>query len=291
MTLDAALLAIAKFPSDESLRLNCAAIYEATERSARARFIRLQLQIAKLEGGVDNPSWLSMQAEARELLQLNYSQWTGAYDQFRPQYHGGFIELVKLSATDLFDEEVRSRLFNSLPIRHVDVTDIGVSSTPFDSRPKNPPARSEILSAILNLSETHQLVSLGLDRIDLEDRDVFALVDREIPFLRNLQWVGLAGNNLTRNATIPLSMLRGRAPNLQFIDLTGNPYDPRSALRFDQNVVIDIELESNDNPDTVSLFYPTVIGGYPRSRNRFELVASADVMKAQNASINGGIDP
>src|SRR5262249_8224228 len=122
-----------------------------------SRFIRLQLQLAELPDGIDHPDWPRLFEESHELVSRNYAAWLRSYDGIGildAEYDRGFIEYVVLRAPDLLNSETRTRLFRLLPVRHLDIVD----------------REGEPFGAVLRLPEMTGIVSLGLDRLELEER-------------------------------------------------------------------------------------------------------------------------
>lgn len=167
--LDALLEAIAANPSDDSPRWLAARLYEEQGDPDRSRFIRLQIQLARLTDGVDSPEWLPMVEESERLLAQHRDRWNAPYDRDlflgHLQYDRGFIELAGVEAHRVLDLTYRRDLFRRLPLRHLDLVHL----------------ERRLVPAIVRLPELASMVSLGLDDAGLEDDDVDAFGDARLP--------------------------------------------------------------------------------------------------------------
>jgi hypothetical protein len=204
-------------------------LYEQHGDVDRARFIRLQLQLARLPDDVDSPEWLPMIEESQRLLQSHYMRWTTPYADLHfeyGQYDRGFIELVAIEGARLVDDDYTGKLFDRLPIRHVDVTSRANCA----------------LRDVMDVTRRRNLVSLGLDNLGLTDHDVPDLVpisSGASPALPLLRWLSLTRNELTIQGVRRLAEIAtAQMPALYFVDFAGNQYDPMDEIDFDQHVAL-----------------------------------------------------
>jgi hypothetical protein len=257
--IDSLLEEIARHPGDDVLRWRAASMYERQGGQVRSRFIRLQLQIASLPEGIDSPEWLPMIEESVRILRTYYRKWNGPYEHLRiegPEYYRGFIEGVYIRGWDLMRN--RGELFRSLPIQHVDLLSLNETS----------------LEEVLGIPEMQRIVTLALGRLGLENRDVESFREVRLP---NLRWLGLAGNNLDFQVVERLgSFWRKSLPALEFVELTGNRYDPADEIDYDQQVALswrrggdsrfDIELD-----ERVPWLRPRLVDGRVEPMDRMAL--------------------
>lgn len=213
-------------PNNDRLRLQFAAALEETAPenfSAEARFIRLQLALARTSPS--STQWMGLALEADSLLLDHKKEWLPKWisDAEVPEtdFHRGFLESIAISLRSLL--EMRSRIFIESPVRHLTIFDI---SQPDDLR-----GAFDVLESDGHLSN---LISLQLDGQNLTDREVETLDRRS---LRNLRWLSLANNEIDVEGARTLTNENLQA--LEFVDLHGNPFDPVEKLTFDQGVVID----------------------------------------------------
>jgi hypothetical protein len=80
------------------------------------------------------------------------------------------------------------------------------------------------------------IVSLSLHQQNLTDEDVIELL--ALPNLKNLRWLGLAFNPITEVGVEAL-MRSPLSDQLEFVNLTGNTFDPRIEIARDQGYVVD----------------------------------------------------
>jgi hypothetical protein len=259
--IDLLLEEIARDPADDAPRWRAAIVYDQLGNRDRGRFIRLQLQVAALSAGVDSPEWLPMIEESESLLETHYDEWKAPYDSLHiiePQYDRGFIELVGLEGETLLIDEYRAEILRRLPIKHVDVFIADLRKTP--------PVQ------ILRLRELHEMVSVGLDRMGLGDRDLEEIAAHKWPRLR---WLSLTGNELSERGVFQFTdTWRESMPLLEFIELEGNQYDPYNEIEYDQDVAL---AWRRDGPEMEALvnrapwLRPRIVYGKVESYDRLAL--------------------
>jgi hypothetical protein len=263
--IDLLLEHIASDQGDDALRWRAATLYDRQGNRDRARFIRLQLQLAQLPGGLDSPEWLPMMEESERLLETHYAEWNAPYEDLQivyPQYDRGFIEQVGVQGRTLLLEEVRHKIFRRLPIRHIDII-ADIRETP--------------LQEILRVFELAEMVSLGFDHLGLSDGDVEVFGDYALPKLR---WLSLTRNELTEKGVSRLARLwKTPMPSLEFVDLAGNPYDPEDEIDYDQHVALTWRRgagrETEELLDSAPWLHPRIVDGRVDSLDRLALARPA----------------
>lgn len=214
-------------PRDDESRWRAATEYQEEGQLARAQFIRTQLAIARLPLGIDDPEWFALTRQSRQLLRENEEQWL-AEDVPEPRpvrfrFDRGFVELVEMDILDIIGQGL-AWLVQHAPIQHVDVL------------PDHRDFPRAVLIRSLEQQAGQRLVSLGLAHLDLDDGDMGLLADLSWPELR---WLSLAGNRLTsRGVGTFARSWKERAPQLEYVDLLGNEFDPANQVEYDQDVVL-----------------------------------------------------
>lgn len=202
--------------------------------SQRAYFIRLQVRLASLEGGMDHPEWFRLAAEARRLtLELQHTWVPQIARSLEPSelvFHRGFLEGVALDVRALLGSFGRSdlvRLADRTAIRHL---------TLYEVRPDG-----DLYAAVKVVHEAglvRRLRSLQVDGQRIDDRSVEAITGIEWP---NLRWLSLRHNQIGFQGVRRLleeSTPDGRLSQLRFVRLDGNLVDPVERVQEDQGVVV-----------------------------------------------------
>jgi hypothetical protein len=249
-------------PNNDSLRMRFAALLDENESKkshghARARFIHLQLALARISPS--DSQWMRLILEAESLLVDHKKEWLppwyGEADVRDPEFHRGFVEAITISGTSLMNR--REEIFSQSPVRHLDIVDLG---------------DPEILEAILVLLEGDgylgRMVSLRLDGQKIRDEHVKYL-DRES--LAGLRWLSLANNDIGYDGALILT--QGYLNQLEFVDLHGNTFDPVERLTFDQGVVVErSRAHVPDNFPKASWLERRVVSGLLFQPSRFETI-------------------
>lgn len=155
-----------------------------------------------------------------------------------------------------------TQVVDRAPIQHVDVL----------------PPRGDVSPAALFRSLQQQvgrrLVSLGLARLDLGDDDIGSLTQSIWPRLR---WLSLAGNRLTQYGVGRIAAgWTERTPELEYVDLLGNEFDPANQVEYDQDVVLRwrdealLAMERQFELAPVPWLRPRLEGGRVRPVDRLE---------------------
>ncbi|HYU30910.1 MAG TPA: hypothetical protein VEW48_02000 [Thermoanaerobaculia bacterium] len=219
MSVESQILeAILRWPDDERLRR---AYADRCNDRDRREFIRLQSDLADAAlSGFEAP--LDWELREENLLEKHERSWAEPVAELADSYrfHRGFVELVGLLARTFLDEA--ENLFSASPIRHLDL---------FDGK--------DTLTDLLSMARLEQVRSLSLDRSGLEDHEIAALAESR--WLRNLVWLSLSYNRITRNGVEAL-VHSPYLVNLRYVDFDGNPFDPTERMAQDQGVVTDIWL-------------------------------------------------
>jgi uncharacterized protein (TIGR02996 family) len=142
---EAFLQRIRAYPDDDTPRLIYADWLEEQQdrmpgATARARFIRVQIALARLEADEvadpfrPNPgraerenTRLRLQAESQALLDAHGEEWVAPFRPFAsgPVFRRGFVEQVNIRARDFLRHQ--HPLFAAGPLRHLSLLDIGGS--------------------------------------------------------------------------------------------------------------------------------------------------------------------
>jgi uncharacterized protein (TIGR02996 family) len=109
-------------PNDDAPRLVFADWLDERGESARAEFIRLQCERARLP--LEDEKQSPLQARELRLLAAHSTSWRSGHPLLhRGRFRRGFIEFVQASAKELLEQG--SELFTLAPIRDVCLTDLG----------------------------------------------------------------------------------------------------------------------------------------------------------------------
>jgi uncharacterized protein (TIGR02996 family) len=214
-------------PDDDQMRLFFATEWEKQQLDPnRAALIRLQVKLAALTGGVDNPEWFSLASQARLILHSKSGQWVpegyGRIGVQNPHFYRGFIELVTVPAKALLNPNDREELMGSAPIRHLNIVEL---------------AGDEELKMIINRFdwlEASRILSLNVDGQNLTDKSALLLATSK---LQRLRWLSLAYNEIGQPGVRALA--ESGPQSLEFVNLQGNPCDPVERIYEDQGVVVD----------------------------------------------------
>ncbi|MBI1917087.1 MAG: TIGR02996 domain-containing protein [Planctomycetes bacterium] len=185
---DAFLEAIIEEPDDDGLRLIYADWLEEHGGEARAEFIRVQIERARLPD-TDARQWDLAERE-RELLAEHEANWTAALRPFvrRCGFRRGFVEEITVNAQPLVYHA--QTIFRLAPVRHLAVR--GVMS--FASQP-DAAARTEPL---LEFAPDWRTIDLAYERIERKGL-VLGLLARWDCFPA-LMGLNLEGNWLSRQS-------------------------------------------------------------------------------------------
>ena len=230
--LDQAYALVVESPHDEQLRQAYAIVAARNGDRSRAEFIDLQLRYSRLRAyspvtpphdPVEDDSAAeahSLGSRARHLLRTHHRNWAAPVrDRVRTyEFNRGFVELVGLEAGKFLNDA--ARIMGLAPILHLDLTDAGGK-----------------VAALADLPELKTLRSLSLEGGGVDDADLMALA--QSPNLPELRWLSLANNLITfeglRTALRPPSSLS----KLLYVNLLGNPSDPRERYAHDLGIVVE----------------------------------------------------
>src|SRR2546421_5220048 len=144
---------------------------------ARARFIRLQMGLARLGDEAAPFIKYSLADQEATLLQDHKTAWAGALATLVEDYafDRGFVALVRISAAQFLDRA--AELFALAPIEHLDLTTVhGVQQELFAS------------------TYLSRIYSLSLDGAGLDDTAIRLLASS--PNLESLCWLSLTNNSI-----------------------------------------------------------------------------------------------
>jgi uncharacterized protein (TIGR02996 family) len=250
---EAFLQRIRAYPDDDTPRLIFADWLEEQEdripgAAARARFIRVQIALARLEEEAaaepfkPNPARaereatrLQLQADERALRDA-HGDWEGPFRRLATGrvFRRGFVEVIRVGARDFLRHS--HELFAAGPLRHLDVLDVGgnlaavlqcaylsrLSALTIHGSHKGEP----LAQAIANAPHLSGLKVLNLSRNRFEDDAVEYLANS--PILANLEELVLWGNEIgeTGARALAASSHLGR---LRRLDLHENRLGPGGA--------------------------------------------------------------
>jgi uncharacterized protein (TIGR02996 family) len=220
MTTDdeAALLkAVIEQPDDDAPRLAYADWCDR-RRDPRGRFIRVQLELAKVEFDLESPKRQQLEDESMTLLEDHGLEWMPNKHPhvFKWKMHRGFVAGITVTATSFL--HYFSELSALYPIQFVTVQDLAHR------------ARTVLTSPHLRM-----LSSLSVTRGGITDDDLRAF--SQSPFVANLWWLDLSDNQIGQEgveALITSPFLR----KLGFVWLEGNACDPIEIASFDQGCLV-----------------------------------------------------
>ncbi len=120
---EAFLEAIIESPDDDAHRLVFADWLEDHEQPARAEFIRIQVELARLPEDASKPE--EFQAREKVLLAEHGERWAGPLRGLCTEwtFRRGFVEEVVLAAAMFLDQA--SALFRLAPVHHARIVEVG----------------------------------------------------------------------------------------------------------------------------------------------------------------------
>lgn len=229
---EAFLQRIRAYPDDDAPRLIFADWLAEHGDPDRARFIRVQLALARL---VEEPSGVgfdyettraNLMREDQLLLEAHREEWEAPFRgglATSPRFHRGFVEEVNVAARQLIARA--AQLFDTGPIRHIHLLDVGGSaaaalSCTFLSRLRaltipRQHAGEPLARAVARSPHLSGLKSLALPRNRFEDDAVAHLACS--PTLTNLEELDLSENDLGETAAhiLATSTHLGQLRNLE----------------------------------------------------------------------------
>jgi uncharacterized protein (TIGR02996 family) len=266
--MDERLKAIIAEPERDDLRLSYANALDESGDADHALLVRLQVRLSTLPGGVDHPEWFRLNSKIHKLLLARGRDWVPSwYEKWGirdAEFDRGLVEYVTVPAARLIDSETRGWLFESRPIRHVNLVELrgsGIDS-PFGS----------ILNSLEHDDVGGRILSLSAEGQGLGDRDAMALAKS---VLRNLRWLSLAFNSVGIAGVTALaeaSQGSGRLANLHYVNLEGNPADPVERVFEDQNVVVGRHKPKiQEGLPSASWYLRKVVGGHVVTPDRLSV--------------------
>jgi len=181
---------------------------------ARAEFIRWQLKAHQSRQPQSEPA-----LQAAKWLEVHRDPWLGELKGLASnvEYYRGFAERVTVAAKNWRDLSARIRRL--APVRHLDLTDV---------RGYFPDViKSEAMRGVRSLMIRNQ---------GLRDADLEALA--ESPFLEELRWLNITGNQATENGAAALAQSKS-LPALKWVNFFGNPFEPNERYSHDQGQVVE----------------------------------------------------
>jgi hypothetical protein len=210
-------------PLDDSKRKRYA---EVTSDSAHAEFILAQLRVSRVADGTSPAATLFDRRTAESLLSDHEREWAAEIKRLVDYYtfNRGFIELVGLDAESFIGSA--ERLLAAAPIIHLDLTNV-----------------KRVAQELFECPHLKQIHSLSLDNSELEDQEVTWLANSA--YLENLRWLSLAYNRVGREGITQLVQAHPMR-NLQYVNLYGNPADPRQRYAHDSGRIVSTWFADDD---------------------------------------------
>jgi uncharacterized protein (TIGR02996 family) len=200
------LCSIARNPDDDTVRLAYADWLDEHEQSARAEFIRAQVQVANLKE--DSPLRRQFAFRCRQLLDAHEEMWLIPRDEFEFDWHWsrGFVDSFTTSPVDL--RHTDAKLFDTYPFRRLWVKKLGgkadgLQHIPTDNRITALDLIGNKLSVnslkrLAKFAHFPHLTELGLMFNDLRDTAVKVLCGEA--FFQRLSLIRLGANPFTPSA-------------------------------------------------------------------------------------------
>jgi len=287
---------IIELPEDDGLRLQFASDWEAFAAKAddgaspsadervirpeRASLIRLQIQLDKLPSGASHPDWFRLRSEVNRLLISNQSDWTPSWfasaGVSEAVFSRGFIEGVTVTHTLFLDPTTRKRLFNSAPIRHLNIVGI-----------ENDSDWEQVLDSLRSDELAWRILSLNVDGQNITDEGIDHLAASA---LTSLAWLSAAYNRITESGVRRLAEVSayGRLRSLKYVNLRGNPMDPVDQLTEDQGVVTGVHRpEFQEKLPPLSWLRRDVVAGRVMEPDRFSFRAANAIVEAHSSRAAG----
>lgn len=224
MTTDdeAALLkAVIDHPDDDAPRL---AYADWCDRRGdpRGRFIRVQLELAKVRFKRDSPMRRPLMDESMELLEQHGQEWMPRKNPHIVdcEMNRGFVAGVTMNAASFLEHFVDlSALY---PIQLLSVEKMAHHAR-----------------AVLTSPHLRRIFSLYASHGNITDDDTKAF--SQSPFVTNIWWLGLSNNSVSQEGVEAL-ITSPYLKNLRFVGLEGNPCNPVETAGFDQGCLVDIQM-------------------------------------------------
>lgn len=220
MTTDdeAALLkAVIENPDDDAPRLAYADWCDQ-RGDPRGRFIRVQLELAKVRFNLESPKRRPLLDESMDLLEKHGREWMPIQNPhiIDCEMNRGFVAGVTMTATSFL--QYFADMSTLYPIQLVTVRDLAHQAR-----------------AVLTSPQLRMLSSLSVNRGNITDDDVRAL--SHSPFAENLWWLDLSMNQITREG-VEVLIASPVLKKLSFVWLEGNPCNPVEIASFDQGCLV-----------------------------------------------------
>ena len=220
-------------PDDDAPRLVYADWLEERGDTARAEFIRVQIELANL--AADGARRVELAARERELLQRHEREWVAALgDWVREWRFRGLMEYVRIPGAEFVRHS--RRLVERTAVQHVRLSDATIHIPAIANSPALPRLRAldvgynsltaERLQPLLQRPLLLNLEFLDLGR-NLLLRDAGAAALARSSGLENLRSLRLYVTGLSGSGVEEL--VAGRWPNLVELDLDNNEFGPAGA--------------------------------------------------------------
>lgn len=184
----------------------------------RGEFIRLQLDIKKIEAEGKYQAPVRLHRISSELSAPHSKSWAGVVATVTPRYGfvAGFVEQVTLTADEFLKHG--GAMLAAEPVRHLDISSLGTRAQDFFSTP--------LLGGIR---------SLVLDRCAAGNNGAALLAAS--PYVNQIRWLSLAFNGIDLVGVRSLARSTS-LKSLKYANFFGNPCDPAEVHSADQGVIL-----------------------------------------------------
>jgi uncharacterized protein (TIGR02996 family) len=215
------LKAVIDNPDDDAPRL---AYADWCDRRGdpRGRFIRVQVELAKVEFDLESPKRQPLEDESMTLLEEHEREWMPTSKSYilASKMHRGFVAGITISATSFLN--YFTELSALYPIQLVTVRNL-----------------VQHARAVLTSPHLRMLSSLSVNRGNITDDDLEEFSQSQ--FAANLWWLDLSMNQISQKGVEAL-ITSPCLKKLSFVWLDGNPCNPVENAGFDQGCLVDIQM-------------------------------------------------
>lgn len=194
-------------------------IHAPSPHPTRGEFIRLQLDIKKIEAEGKLPSTVRLHRISSELSAPHSKSWAGVVATVTPRLHefvAGFVEQVTLTADEFLKHG--GAMLAAEPVRHLDISSLGTRAQDFFSSPLLGGIRSLVLDRCAAGNNSEALLAAS-------------------PYVNQIRWLSLAFNGIDLVGVRSLARSTS-LKSLKYANFFGNPCDPAEVHSADQGVIL-----------------------------------------------------